>query len=149
MKKQHLMIGLAMVFTLGVQNIAMAQNNNINNNVIERVSVESTEISNTPVPYRPDATMEKPGSIKERGYYYSCHVSGVASGSSLNVRSEPSTSGKIIGSFAAGATIACEFMGEHVPSSNDWWYAEGKDKSSGKTISGYVSADYVTCSPSR
>lgn len=148
MKKQHLMIALAMVFTLGVQNIAMAQNNNIDNNVIETASIESTEISNTPVPYRPDIAVQKPNNISERAYYFSCHVSGVASGSSLNVRSEPSTSGKIVGSFAADATIFCESVGDH-EYNPDWWYAKGKDKSSGKTIYGWVSADYVTCSPNR
>lgn len=104
------------------------------------------EISTTPVPYRSDIEVQEPARIQS--YYYACRVIGVDEGSALNVRNKPSTSGKVIGSFAANAPIYCEYMGDHVADGN-WWYAKGKDKSTGKEIYGYVSADYVRCAANR
>lgn len=114
--------------------------------IITVTSESSSEISTTPVPYRPDIEVKEPARIPS--YHYACTVVGIDEGSSLNVRSEPSKKGKIIGSFAANEPIFCEYMGDHVASGN-WWYAHGKDKSTGKTIYGYVSMDYVRCSANR
>lgn len=127
MKKSYLAVPLALLLTMGTSTFAMA-----------------SEISTEPVPYRPDIKVEAPSDIDLYALHYLCQVTGVDEGSSLNVRSEPSPSGKIIGSFAPNAVIYCEYMGDHTDS-DDYWYAHGKDKSTGKTIYGYVSVDYVTC----
>lgn len=144
MKKQYLAVTMALLFAMGTQSIAMANDAVDEGSAIVATAESSSEISTTPVPYRPDVEVQAPERIPS--YHYSCRVTGVDEGSSLNVRNKPSTSGKVIGSFAANASILCEFMGDHVVEGN-WWYATGKDKSSGKEISGYVSMDYVTCSP--
>ena len=144
MKKQYLAITMALLFSMGTQAIAMANDAVDEGSEVVATVESSSEISTTPVPYRPDIEVEQPA--RTPTYHYACRVTGVASGSSLNVRSQPSTSGKVIGSFAANEPIFCEFMGDHVVSGN-WWYATGHDKSTGRKISGYVSADYVTCSP--
>lgn len=148
MKKQYFAIAASLLLSLSMGSIAMAQDTPTSAKNNTEAKAVSTEISTTPVPYRPDVKVEKPTQDGTYAYHYACTVTGVDAGSSLNVRSKPSTSGTIIGSFAAGAGIFCEFTGEHdVP--DGWWYAHGKDKNSGKTIYGYVSADYVTCSNGR
>lgn len=57
----------------------------------------------------------------------------------LNVRSEPATSGSIVGTFSLGAEITV------IGSASDGWYSvEGTDYSTRKAISGYSSATYIT-----
>lgn len=51
-------------------------------------------------------------------YHYTFHVTGADEGSVLDVRGEPSASGKMIGSFAANAPVFCEYTGDHVVDGN-------------------------------
>lgn len=58
--------------------------------------------------------------------------------SSLNVRDTPATTGKVIGKFAKGATIKAK------PSKTKGWFEVTED---GKTVKGYVSADFLKAQP--
>ena len=55
----------------------------------------------------------------------------------LNCREKASTNSKILGSFAYGAKLTLVKQ-----SSDKWWKVKGKD-STGKSITGYVSSQYV------
>lgn len=57
----------------------------------------------------------------------------------IHVRDQRSTSGTSLGTLAKGAQITV--FGEAV---NGWYAVEGSDSSSGKTLNGYSSADYIT-----
>lgn len=57
----------------------------------------------------------------------------------IHVRNQRSTSGTSLGTLAKGAQITV--FGEAI---NGWYAVEGKDSSSGKTLNGYSSADYIT-----
>ena len=57
----------------------------------------------------------------------------------IHVRNAPSTSGPSLGTLAKGAQITV--FGEEI---SGWYAVEGKDSSSGKTLNGYSSADYIT-----
>lgn len=58
--------------------------------------------------------------------------------SSLNVRNTPATTGKVIGKYAKGATIKAK------PSKTKGWFEVTED---GKTVKGYVSADFLKAQP--
>ena len=61
----------------------------------------------------------------------------VTAKSGLNCREKASTNSKILGSFAYGAKLTLVKR-----SSDKWWKVKGKD-STGKSITGYVSSQYV------
>lgn len=57
----------------------------------------------------------------------------------IHVRNQGSTAGTSLGTLAKGAQIIV--FGDAV---NGWYAVEGSDSSSGKTLNGYSSADYIT-----
>lgn len=68
------------------------------------------------------------------GSGYKQYTVSVSSGS-LNIRSNPNTNAKVIGSLSKGAKVLA------MPSSTAGWSAYSKD---GKTVTGYVSSKYLS-----
>ena len=109
-----------------------------------------TEVSKGEVPFNPNITPKTPYLGPENKLAISNHalvgfstkVTGINSGSSLNVRSEPNTSGSIVGSLKNGTSVTMTLYRQGKSGGYWWRYIEATD-SKGNVVTGYVVENYL------
>lgn len=152
LKKNVMLCIMATTMLMSTQVPAYASSSEVNElttspSIVQQIE---TEVSEGEIPFNPNITPEKPYLGPENELTFSTRaivgfltkVTGISSGSSLNVRSKPSTSGSIVGSLKNGTSVTMSLYRQGNSGGYWWRYIEATD-SSGNTVTGYVVENYL------